>query len=268
MDLSKVKLVVTDMDGTLLNSKGEVSNKFYDLYSQLTKRGVHFIAASGRQYNNMIHKLEPLKDEITFIAENGGIAKYREEDIVITCLPHEKVSMLIPLLRTINEVYPVICGNKNAYTEIGEDHFIDVLKEYYTKYEIVKDLASVKNDIVFKIAVYHFVSSENYIYPAVKHLENELQIKVSGHHWVDISHPDANKGHALEIVQKKLGVTKAETLVFGDYNNDLEMLICADFSFAMENAHPNIKKIANYITKSNDEFGVELVLEQLLKAKS
>ena len=71
----------------------------------------------------------------------------------------------------------------------------------------------------------------------------------------------------MQLVQQKLGISKEETMVFGDFNNDLEMLACADYSFAMENAHPNVKKIANYSTKSNDEFGVEFVLEQLLKAK-
>ena len=57
-------------------------------------------------------------------------------------------------------------------------------------------------------------------------------------------------------------------MVFGDFNNDLEMLACADYSFAMENAHPNVKKTANFLTKSNDDFGVETVLEQLVRAKN
>ena len=55
-----------------------------------------------------------------------------------------------------------------------------------------------------------------------------------------------------------------ELLVFGDYNNDLEMLALADYSFAMENAHPNVLKAANYTTRSNDDFGVELILEKLV----
>ena len=53
-------------------------------------------------------------------------------------------------------------------------------------------------------------------------------------------------------------------MVFGDYNNDLEMLQLADFSFAMANAHPNVKKTANYSTKSNDELGVESILEKVI----
>ena len=56
-------------------------------------------------------------------------------------------------------------------------------------------------------------------------------------------------------------------MVFGDYNNDIEMLELAHFSYAMQNAHPNIIKAANYSTKTNNENGVEYILEKLIEAK-
>ena len=59
-------------------------------------------------------------------------------------------------------------------------------------------------------------------------------------------------------------IRPAEVLVFGDYKNDLEMLALVDYSFAMANAHPQVKKMANYQTLSNDAFGVERVLEKLV----
>lgn len=83
---------------------------------------------------------------------------------------------------------------------------------------------------------------------------------------MDISHPNANKGFALKIVQESLGISKEETMAFGDFNNDLEMLSEASFSFAMKNAHPNVKKVAKFETGSNDDEGVESVLEKLIKA--
>ena len=55
-----------------------------------------------------------------------------------------------------------------------------------------------------------------------------------------------------------------EVMVFGDYNNDLEMLALTDYSFAMANAHPDVKKIAKYETRSNNDFGVEQILEKLI----
>jgi len=268
MDLSKVKLVVTDMDGTLLNSKGKVSSSFFELFKQLQKNDVHFAAASGRQFQSISQKLHPIKNDISIIAENGGIAKYKNQHLLINSLGLKKTLQLIPLLRNINDVYIVLCGEKGAYIETKDQDFITMFQEYYPEYFSLKDLSKVMKDTFFKIALYHYQNSEKYIYPSVKHLENEFQIKVSGEHWVDISHPKANKGVALKILQDKLGIKKEETMAFGDFNNDLEMLELAHFSYAMENAHPNVKKVARFQTKSNNDEGVEIILEKLLKAKS
>jgi hydroxymethylpyrimidine pyrophosphatase-like HAD family hydrolase len=92
-----------------------------------------------------------------------------------------------------------------------------------------------------------------------------VKIKISGPNWVDLSHPNANKGFALNALQKHLGVSPEQTMVFGDYFNDLEMMEQAHFSYAMANAHPEIIKKAQYKTLSNSEFGVETVLKELLK---
>jgi len=267
MNLSQVKLVVTDMDGTLLNSKGQVSSTFFELYYELIKHNVHFVAASGRQYFSIVDKLDTIKNEITIIAENGGFVAQKDKELVKTNLPLSRVLELTPILRSIDNVYFTLCGKKSAYIETKDQRFISILKEYYSKFTFVDDLTKVDDDDFFKMAAYHFESSEKYIYPKVKHLEDKMQVKVSGQHWVDIAQPNANKGYALKILQDKLGITKKETMVFGDYNNDLEMLELADFSYAMKNAHPNVKKAARFETKSNDEEGVEFILEQLLRAK-
>ncbi|MDG3584199.1 HAD family hydrolase [Galbibacter pacificus] len=267
MDLSNVKLVVTDMDGTLLNSKGEVSTLFFDLFKELREHNIHFVAASGRQYNSITNKLEKIVNDITIIAENGGIAKQGTDELLVTNMPNESIHELITLLRKLEDVYVVLCGKKSSYIETENEKFITLFNEYYAAYKVVDDLTKVTNDDFVKIAVYHFDSSEDHIYPAVQHYEDTLQVKVSGKNWLDLSHPNANKGYALKLLQTKLGVTKEETMVFGDYNNDLEMLDLAHFSYAMENAHPNVIKAANYKTKSNDENGVEFILDQLIKAK-
>ena len=266
MDLSQVKLVVMDMDGTLLNSKSEVSDLFFRLYQKLTNHKIHFVAASGRQYHSIIDKLAPIKDDITIIAENGAFVTQKDKEIAKINLPIERVLDLVPILRNIDNIYFTLCGKKSAYIETYDQKFITILKEYYSEFKFVHDLTEVKEDDFFKIAVYHFESSEKYIYPAVKHFENVMQVKVSGEHWVDLSQPNANKGYALKLVQDKLGISVNETMVFGDYNNDLEMLRLAHFSYAMENAHPNVKKEARFSSKSNDQAGVEIILEQLLKA--
>lgn len=267
MDFSKVKLVVTDMDGTLLNSKSEVSDRFFTIYKQLKKHNIQFIAASGRQYYSIVDRFEDIRDEITIVAENGAFAKHGDQELFSSEIPFQSIAKSIHILRKLNNVYIVLCGKNAAYIETKDEQFINMFKNYYSEYKLVDDLTEITNDTFFKIAAYHFDCSETYIYPAVKHLESELQVIVSGEHWLDISHNNANKGFALNILQQQLGITKEETMVFGDYNNDLKMLALGDFSFAMENAHPNVKSVAKFRTKNNNEFGVEIVLEQLINSK-
>ncbi|WP_053992360.1 HAD family hydrolase [Mangrovimonas sp. TPBH4] len=267
MNLSQIKLVVTDMDGTLLNSKGEVSSNFYKLFNELKTNNVHFIAASGRQYFSILDKLGSIKDEITIIAENGGLTKQGDKQLHANYFPMEDINRLIPILRNIEDSYIVLCGERSAYIESNDDSFINMFKEYYTEFKQVEDLTQVNDDNFLKIAVYSFGGSEQNIYPHVKHYEDHIQVKVSGSNWLDLSHMNTNKGYALQQVQDLLGVSKEETMVFGDYNNDLEMMAQAAYSYAMSNAHPNVKEVARYQTKSNDEEGVEVVLEQLIKDK-
>ncbi|CDF78612.1 cof family hydrolase [Formosa agariphila KMM 3901] len=267
MELSQVKLVVTDMDGTLLNSKGQVSSSFYSLFRELQANNIQFIAASGRQYFSMVEKLDAIKNDITIIAENGGITRRGDQELAKMLLSKDKIDSILPLLRTIDKTFIVLCGKNKAYIETDDIHFPKLLSEYYTEFNTVSDLSEVTDDEFLKIAIYHTDSSEDYIYPIVKHLEDQLQIKVSGQNWLDISHHDANKGFALKQVQEEFGISENETMVFGDYNNDLEMLNRSYFSYAMANAHPNVKKAARFATKSNDELGVETILEQLIAAK-
>ena len=197
------------------------------------------------------------------MAENGAFVKRQEQELLATPLNYTTIKNTIELLKNVEGIHPVLCGKNNAYINGNSDDFVNKLREYYSEFSILNDIASYDGEVL-KIAIYHFESSEKYIYPLVNHLESELKVKVSGENWLDISHMNANKGYALQHIQEKFGISRQETMVFGDYNNDLEMLAMADFSFAMANAHPNVTAAANFKTKSNDEYGVETVLEQLL----
>ena len=265
MDLKDVRLVVTDMDGTLLDSHHRVSDRFFKLQEALSRRGVRFAAASGRQYQSIAVKLTPILEELFIIAENGGLLRHRDEVLLSTPLDPALRDEVLATLEGIQGAHTVLCGKDRAYLRPPTPAFREQLTEYYTDFEYIDPLRGFGAEIM-KIAVYHFESSETHIYPAVQPFENRLKVKVSGAHWVDLSDPKAHKGHALQLLQDHLGIPPEATLAFGDYNNDLEMLDRAGFSYAMANAHPNVLKKARFQTLSNDEGGVEDVLEQLLAA--
>lgn len=267
MDYSNIKLIVSDLDGTLLNSKGEVSNRFFEQFKILQDYNVHFAIASGRQYYSILNKFKNIKKDITIIAENGGIVKRNDKILQRNYFSTEDAYPILKQLKAISDAYIVLCGEKSAYIESRNSSFETVLKQYYSEYIKVDDILKVRDDNFLKIAIYSFSEVEQSLYPHFKHYENALQVKVSGNNWLDISHINTNKGFALQQLQKEFQCDSSETIVFGDYNNDIEMLERSDFSFAMDNAHPNVKRIAKYKTKSNDEGGVEYILERIITDK-
>lgn len=267
MDFSNIKMIVSDMDGTLLNSNHEVSPSFFELYAQLRQHNIQFVAASGRQYQSIVEKLWPIKDEIIIIAENGGFVMHQGQEILSTPLLNGAKEKVLHVLQAQEDIHPVLCGKHEAHISGRSADFKERLEEYYAAYSLWDDLADHTGEII-KIALFHFESSEKHIYPLVKHLEATCKVKISGENWVDISSPLAHKGHALQQVMDQYRLTADEVMVFGDYNNDLEMMALSNYSVAMQNAHPNVKKIAKLNTSHNDDFGVERMVEQLLSKRS
>ncbi|MCK0131807.1 HAD family hydrolase [Flavobacteriaceae bacterium F08102] len=253
------------MDGTLLNPAHKVSPHFFSLFSELASH-IHFVAASGRQYFSIANKLAPITDQITIIAENGGLIQRRNDILFSSHLSQENLQTQLLAIRKIPKTEIILAGKKAAYVENGTPDFLAMFTEFYSSYKVVDDLTKVNDDIM-KIALYHPESSEKFIYPFLQGFNPNLTYKVSGIHWLDIAENHTNKGVAISILQKELAITKEETMVFGDYLNDIEMFNQAAFSFAMQNAHKDLKTIAKYQTYSNENQGVEAVLEKLLVAK-
>ncbi|MEQ8242280.1 HAD family hydrolase [Fulvivirga sp.] len=264
MDFNKVKLVVSDMDGTLLNSKHQLSADFYQIFEKLKAKGIHFVAASGRQYYNLLEVFPDLHDDMYFIGDNGSYMVHKGQDLHVQAMAPEVVFEQIEIARKIKDSYPILCGKNYAYVDEEAPDFIKQMTQYYSRRKIVKNLLDVKDDDFLKIAICDFVGSEKNSYPHFKHLEGTLQVKVSGDRWLDLSHKEANKGVALGKLQKLLNIGYDETMVFGDFMNDIEMMALGKYSYAMENAHEEIKKIANYTTASNEEDGVGQILRQLV----
>ena len=252
------------MDGTLLNSNHEVSQQFFELFKKLREKNILFAVASGRQYYSLMERMEPVKDDLIYIAENGAIVMEGEEQKFIRPMEPEVVKKLISAVKKLDNKYLVLCGRKQAYIESTAPEFMKPFLEHYEKYEVVDDLQNVGDDVFLKVTICDLSGAEENSLPHVKHFEKDLQVKLSGKIWIDFNAKDAQKGNALEAVQQQHGITKEETMAFGDYLNDLELFEHAGIGYAVENAHPDVKKAAEFTTKSNDENGVEAILQEML----
>ena len=85
-----IKLIATDMDGTLLNSKNEIQDGFYEVFNKLEEKGIIFAAASGRQYYNLLKRFEGIEDKMMFIAENGTFVVYKGKELCCPLLSFRK----------------------------------------------------------------------------------------------------------------------------------------------------------------------------------
>ncbi|MBL0744679.1 HAD family hydrolase [Chryseolinea lacunae] len=263
MDFSSVRLVASDMDGTLLNTKHELSPDFFTVFNRMRAKGILFSAASGRQYQNLYNCFPGIQDDIIFIAENGSYVMYQGEELHLQQMDRDLTHDILKHLKKMPNVLTILCGKKSAYIDNEDPAFVARLSMYYDQYAIVDNLADVDDDEFLKIAICDLSGAEQNSYPHFLQYQNDLQIKVSGNVWLDLSHKLAHKGKALDVVQRKFGIAREHTMVFGDYLNDVEMMGEAHFSFAMENAHPEVKQAAKFIARSNDDRGVLSILQQL-----
>ncbi len=263
--MNDIKLIVSDMDGTLLNSDHEMSTEFSDIAKQLNQHHILFVPASGRQMQGITQYFEGEENQMAFIAENGGYLKYKDEDLFIDALDNHLIPNIIRAIREIPDAKAVVSGKNSAYYETEDDEFVAFFTKYYTANEKREDLTEIINDSIFKIAVYHPINAEQYLLPTLKKFNNDdLEVVVSGEFWLDIMNKNINKGNTLLKLQDILGISAEQTMAFGDYLNDIEMLKLAKYSYAMENAHPDVKKIAQHQALSNDQFGVLKVIKAYL----
>ncbi|MDW8802324.1 Cof-type HAD-IIB family hydrolase [Clostridium sp. A1-XYC3] len=256
-----IKLIATDMDGTLLNEQDKINEEFFHVLNELREKNILFTAASGRQYYNLLNKFSKAKDDILYVAENGSYVIFRGEELYSSVIDKTVVKSLLDLGRQIEDCELIICGKKSAYVEKNHKKFIEEVERYYLKYEIVDSLDHVDDDIL-KVTLCDFkgaLENSNKIFKAS--YGDTLQITVSGKIWLDVINKDVNKGTAIKLLQEKFNIKPEETMVFGDYFNDIEMFKSAYYSYAMANAPEEVKKHSRFIAESNRDNGVLKVIK-------
>ncbi len=267
-----IRLVVADMDGTLLDSDGVVPDRLWPLLDLMRERGIAFCPASGRQYATLLRLFASHSEGMVFIAENGALVVRDDVEVSSDPLEPRVVRDLVTTTRRLAadgvDLGAVLCGTRTAWIERHDEVFLEQVRPYYARIERVHDLAdlaAVEQDVV-KVAVCDLDRAERTAEGLVA-FGSTHQVVVSGPNWVDVMNPGTNKGAALRRLQESLGVSADETIVFGDYLNDLEMLDAATLSFAMSNAHGDVLERARHRAPSNRDHGVVHVLETLLGAR-
>ncbi len=263
-----IRLIAADMDGTLLDDAKELHDHFWPLVDELFRRGIRFCPASGRQYHTLHRLFGDVADELVYIAENGAYVVKGRDEVSSDTLDDDVVRRVVLAVRELGaagaDVGAVVCGKMSAYIERVDPPFKEQVDHYYVSQLVVEDLLERPEDGILKIAIYDFGSAEQGVARGLAGFTGEVKVVVSGEHWVDVQNIDTNKGNGIRHIQWALGITPAQTMVFGDFLNDLEMMDAAEYSFAMDNAHPELRARARYVAPSNEENGVVRTISAVL----
>lgn len=251
------------MDGTLLNSKKELSPKFEDIYKQLRTRGIHFAVASGRPHYSLQPQFTHFEHDIIFIGDNGAYIGIKPEPIITGNFTTTEFENIIDACRKTSHVHAVVCTPEKPYTESVDAFFLKEAKKYYPSIEVVNDVMQIEQKVI-KVAIYDSLTLQKNSGNVWSSFSPKHVVAQSSNVWVDMMPQGVNKGAAVKYIQQKLGVSKEQTMAFGDFHNDIEMLQMAAYSYAMENAHDDVKKVAQFIAPDNDKDGVLTVIEKML----
>ncbi len=261
-----IRLVATDMDGTLLNSQHQIPPDYLGLVRE--RQDVVFVIASGRQYYNLAELFGEVLDRLYFIAENGGLVFFQGETLYRSALPNKQVRRILARVAEIEGAHPILCGEHSAYLLKNDAQALEGATQYYARRQSVRDFEEViGSDAIVKVAVYSHLHAQDLVLEPLATLQAEqkqLKAVLSGRSWVDVMPTDVNKGVALAALQKKLGIAPEDCAAFGDYLNDIELLSVCGESYAMANAHPVLLQQARHIAPSHDDDGVMRVLRNIL----
>lgn len=258
-----VKLVATDLDGTLLGDDKVIPQEVFGLVRALAEKGVRFVAASGRSPYTLRENFRPVERDIDYICDNGAVAIADGETVFTRPVPPAIVRRVLDFCRG-EDVHVLLCGSKTTYlAPVEGTKYEPHVRPYYFRRVAFEDLAEVQDD-VNKIAICDMRNPKCGSYERLKAcLRGEADVTVSGDIWMDVMQNGVNKGDALAAIQRKHGVQKEETVAFGDYYNDIPLLERAGYAYVMQNANPDMFVHGNRVAESNNDGGVLKVLRAI-----
>ena len=285
-----IKLIASDMDGTLLNHNHKIPKENVKLINFAKNQGIEFVVATGRAYYEALPALNEENINCDVISFNGGIVYDKNGNIIsITPMIPKDLYYTIEILKSFDISYQLYTKNTiytksietdiNAYIDLirsnGYDPDVEHLRAeaqeklemgYITEVENIEFYLNEKENPPIKIiAISNDISKlEN----AAKLLSENKNISVtsSGANNIEIMHKDATKGEALKEIAKIYGINLENTVAIGDNLNDQAMLDIVGYSVAMKNGNTILKEQAKYVTeKTNSEGGVADTIFKLIE---
>ncbi len=287
------KLVTVDLDGTLLNRYGEVTEHTKNVIKEVTEKGILVVLASGRISESVLTIAKEIGADKYYISGNGSVVYDIQNDKILyeNYLNKEKVLEIIELCEKNSIYYNIYTENsviakslnynvafynyENTKKSSDKKTEINIVEDVY---DYIKNLDTDKflkiticdeSKIVFSSIVRKLKNISNIDVLDVSHMSQKKiksgtkEISV-GYYYTEVSSKNVDKWYAIEEIMKIENIKREEVMSFGDNNNDILMIKNAGRGIAMGHSNNEVKKVADFITTTNDEDGVAKVLEDTI----
>lgn len=267
-----IRLIATDLDGTLLRSDKTISEQTYCLVHALMDQGIMFVPASGRQFYSMTRVLRQLDFTGTLVSANGAIGVTLPEEQVRFAveLQVEPMRQIIGRLKEHVPTLRVAAVRDIGRVLLGEHGYVELMNpgdhDRGDKGVPEAPLDEVLSEPTVKLVA----RAPGWTIPQLHELAVSLavpgvSITDAGAPFIEILGEGVTKQTGLQTLCELEGIDAGEVLAFGDWINDVEMLQWAGTGVAVANAHPEALAAADRVTSDNDDDGVALVLAEVLR---
>lgn len=285
------KLIAIDLDGTMLNQYGIITEKTKEAIKKAQQKDVEVIIASGRAINSVKNFAKEINSQKYFISGNGAITYDIQNDKILyeNVLSKQKALQIIKVCEE-NSIYyniytekGIIAKSLNYNTlyyykdnlnkpEENQTHiniveniynYIEQREEKVLKIMICDEHQSVFNSIIRKlkeISQIEVLEVSHMSRKIIKHGTEEIKLE---YYYTEVSAQNVDKWYAIEELIKILNITKEQVITIGDNANDVKMLQNSGLGIAMGESAPYVKQVADKTTLSNDEDGVAKALEEI-----
>ena len=285
------KLVAVDLDGTLLNQYGEVTENSKRVIKNVTRKGTQVVIASGRSIDSIKNISKEIGASKYIIAGNGAVVYDTKEEKILfeNYIPFDKALNIIKICEE-NSIFYNVYTNKTIVTSSlrynvlyyykenlkKEDNkktsitIVDSIPEYIKNMQdekIMKIFICDSTESVFNSIMKKFNEIPNVETLDVSHMSRKVikkgttEIPIE-YYYTEISMKNVDKWNAIEFLINKLEINKEEVIAIGDNMNDKKMIEEAGLGITMEGSTPAVTEVADYITSDNNNEGVARALEK------
>lgn len=270
IDLKDIKLVVSDLDGTIKDSEQPIHPYTFETFAKLEKLGIHFTLASGRSLASLRDYAEELNIKIPMVLANGCVVQSLNGEIhhheymppevtrhLFEITDREESDMVVfadeqlffkKMTPNIDRIFGRI---RDDVTEIGSWEMMGEHIHLVNKFMIIDWENLDRLDRLEAIFATELDGKTEYLRTNIHHLE--------------IMPKGVSKATGLRVLTKMLGISMHEILAFGDFDNDAEMLKAAGFGAAVANATDNVKQNADLVIGSCSENGPAVFMNELIQ---